>query len=75
MGWDYESVKRWTRKFDIFSYDLLLVPMHLNGNHWIFSVADLRARGLEHNDSLGVTAPNLSINLSIYVLNCGSINL
>tara|TARA_B100000795_G_scaffold134128_2_gene100135 strand:- start:161 stop:379 length:219 start_codon:yes stop_codon:yes gene_type:complete len=67
MGFDYASVKRWTRKFDIFSYDLLLVPMHLNGNHWTFSVADLRVCGLELNDSLGVTAPNLSINLSVYI--------
>ncbi|PKK16440.1 sentrin-specific protease 1-like, partial [Columba livia] len=29
----YQAVKRWTKKVDIFSVDLLLVPIHL-GVHW-----------------------------------------
>jgi sentrin-specific protease 1 len=33
----YASVKRWTRKVDVFSYDILLVPVHL-GNHWCLAV-------------------------------------
>jgi len=67
MGFDYSSVTRWTRKFDIFSYDLLFVPVHLNGNHWVFSVADLHDRQLECNDSLGVT------NLCTYASFCLSV--
>uniref|UniRef100_A0A8D0FPX0 SUMO specific peptidase 1 n=1 Tax=Strix occidentalis caurina TaxID=311401 RepID=A0A8D0FPX0_STROC len=30
----YQAVKRWTKKVDIFSVDLLLVPIHL-GVHWL----------------------------------------
>lgn len=26
------SVKRWTRKVDVFSYDLLIIPVHLGNN-------------------------------------------
>jgi sentrin-specific protease 1 len=33
----YASLKRWTRKIDIFSYDLLIVPVHL-GLHWTLAV-------------------------------------
>ena len=54
MGFSYDNVRRWTRKFDIFSYDLLFVPMHIGGNHWVHVVGDLRTRALEHNDSLKV---------------------
>uniref|UniRef100_A0A1I7XQ06 ULP_PROTEASE domain-containing protein n=1 Tax=Heterorhabditis bacteriophora TaxID=37862 RepID=A0A1I7XQ06_HETBA len=33
----YASVKRWTRKVDIFSYEILLVPIHLNV-HWCMAI-------------------------------------
>ena len=34
----YSSVRRWTKKIDIFSVDILLVPVHL-GVHWCLSVS------------------------------------
>lgn len=36
----YQAVKRWTKKVDIFSVDLLLVPIHL-GVHWCLAVSPL----------------------------------
>ncbi len=33
----HAAVARWTRKVDIFAYDLLLVPVHL-GAHWCLAV-------------------------------------
>lgn len=33
----YAGVKRWTRKVDIFSYDIILVPIHLTV-HWCMAV-------------------------------------
>lgn len=36
----YQAVKRWTKKVDIFSVDILLVPIHL-GVHWCLAVSAL----------------------------------
>lgn len=46
------SVKRWTRKVNIFSYDFLLVPVHL-GNHWCLAVIDFTKKSISYFDSLG----------------------
>lgn len=34
----YSAVRRWTKKVDIFSVDIILVPVHL-GVHWCLSVS------------------------------------
>lgn len=48
----YNSVRRWTRKVDIFSYDYLLVPVHL-GNHWCLAFIDFIDKTIAYYDSLG----------------------
>ncbi|VDD90513.1 unnamed protein product [Enterobius vermicularis] len=48
----YNKVKRWTKKVDIFSYDILLVPVHL-GAHWCLAVIDLKLKFIHYYDSLG----------------------
>ena len=45
-------MKRWTRKVDVFSYDLLLVPVHL-GMHWCLAVVDFSVPGVYYYDSMG----------------------
>ncbi|CAD6187920.1 unnamed protein product [Caenorhabditis auriculariae] len=47
----YTSVKRWTRKVDIFAYDVLLIPVHL-GVHWCMSVIDMGKKEITYYDSL-----------------------
>lgn len=47
----YASVKRWTRKVDIFSYEIVLVPVHL-GMHWCMAVVDMVQQKIEFYDSL-----------------------
>ena len=37
MSDGHAGVKRWTRKVDVFSHDIILVPVHL-GVHWCLSV-------------------------------------
>ena len=39
MSAGHASVKRWTRKVDVFQMDYLLVPVHL-GMHWCLSVSE-----------------------------------
>lgn len=48
----YNSIRRWTRKVDIFTFDYLLVPVHL-GNHWCLAFVDLTDRIISYYDSLG----------------------
>ncbi|XP_059574154.1 sentrin-specific protease 1 isoform X2 [Alligator mississippiensis] len=48
----YQAVKRWTKKVDIFSVDILLVPIHL-GVHWCLAVVDFRKKTITYYDSMG----------------------
>ncbi|XP_055483055.1 sentrin-specific protease 1 isoform X2 [Psammomys obesus] len=48
----YQAVKRWTKKVDIFSVDILLVPIHL-GVHWCLAVVDFRKKSITYYDSMG----------------------
>ncbi|XP_031210149.1 sentrin-specific protease 1 isoform X2 [Mastomys coucha] len=48
----YQAVKRWTKKVDIFSVDILLVPIHL-GVHWCLAVVDFRKKSVTYYDSMG----------------------
>ncbi len=48
----YTSIRRWTRKVDVFSFDLILVPVHL-GMHWCLAIIDFRKPGVYYYDSMG----------------------
>lgn len=48
----YNSVRRWTRKVDIFDFDFITVPVHL-GNHWTLVFIDFKQRTISFYDSLG----------------------
>ncbi|KAM4047854.1 sentrin-specific protease 1 isoform 2-T2 [Anomaloglossus baeobatrachus] len=48
----FQAVKRWTKKVDVFSADVLLVPVHL-GVHWCLAVVDFRKKTVTYYDSMG----------------------
>ncbi|XP_075055387.1 sentrin-specific protease 1 isoform X2 [Mixophyes fleayi] len=48
----YQTVKRWTKKVDVFAVDILLVPVHL-GVHWCLTVVDFRKKSITYYDSMG----------------------
>ncbi|KAG5282545.1 hypothetical protein AALO_G00057210 [Alosa alosa] len=48
----FSAVRRWTKKVDLFSHDILLVPVHL-GVHWCLSVVDFRKKCVLYFDSMG----------------------
>ncbi|XP_035787563.1 sentrin-specific protease 2-like [Anopheles albimanus] len=52
----YSGVRRYTKKVDLFSYDIIVVPVHVNEVHWCMAIIDLRRKAIEYYDSLG--APN-----------------
>lgn len=48
----HQGVRRWTRKVDIFAYDLLPVPVHVNGVHWCMAIIDFRNKTINYYDSM-----------------------
>ncbi len=51
MSGGHQVLKRWTKKVDVFSFDLILVPVHL-GMHWCLSTIDLRSKTVRYYDSM-----------------------
>jgi sentrin-specific protease 1 len=49
----FDGVKRWTRKIDIFSKDLVIFPINLGNAHWVCGAINLRYRRFEYYDSMG----------------------
>ncbi|TKR77351.1 hypothetical protein L596_018345 [Steinernema carpocapsae] len=47
----YTSVRRWTRRVDIFAHDLLIVPVHL-GAHWCLAIVDVANKAIQYYDSM-----------------------
>jgi sentrin-specific protease 1 len=48
----FASVKRWTRKVDIFSMDFVLIPLHL-GVHWTLCSVNNQKKRISYYDSMG----------------------
>lgn len=46
----YNGVRRWTKKVDIFSKRLLLIPVHL-GMHWCLAAVDFSNKQISYYDS------------------------
>ncbi|EDV46677.1 uncharacterized protein LOC6550383 [Drosophila erecta] len=49
----HAGVKRWTRKVDLFSKDIIPVPVHCNGVHWCMAIIHLRNKTIRYYDSMG----------------------
>eukprot|EP00817_Percolomonadidae_sp_ATCC50343_P005812 CAMPEP_0117419814 /NCGR_PEP_ID=MMETSP0758-20121206/1295_1 /TAXON_ID=63605 /ORGANISM="Percolomonas cosmopolitus, Strain AE-1 (ATCC 50343)" /LENGTH=367 /DNA_ID=CAMNT_0005201093 /DNA_START=638 /DNA_END=1737 /DNA_ORIENTATION=+ len=62
----YAGVKRWTRKFDLFSYDKIFVPIHQSA-HWTLAVINLRDKRFEYYDSLGGFGDRVISDLADYM--------
>ncbi|XP_043271224.1 sentrin-specific protease 1-like [Venturia canescens] len=46
----YSAIKRWTKKLNVFAFQIILVPINL-GNHWCLSIIDLEKKRIRHFDS------------------------
>ncbi|XP_029937708.1 sentrin-specific protease 2 [Myripristis murdjan] len=62
----HTAVKRWTKAVDVFSYDLILVPLHL-GVHWAMAVIDLKSRTVKSYDSMGQRHDDICSMLLLYL--------
>lgn len=60
----YDALQRWTKDVDIFSFDVILIPIHLE-MHWCVAVVDFRCPGVFYYDSMaGHNMPALSAILN-----------
>ena len=66
MAGGYTAVQRWTGKMDLFSYSLVLVPIHL-GLHWSLAALDMDAKSITYYDSMGVNNEAALAGLSNYL--------
>ncbi|KAL6264523.1 hypothetical protein P5V15_004630 [Pogonomyrmex californicus] len=62
----HASLKRWTRKVDIFAQDLMVVPIHLD-IHWCMSIVDFRDKSIIYYDSMGGNNPKCLAALKQYL--------
>lgn len=60
------SVRRWTKAVDLFSRDLVLVPLHL-GVHWAMAVVDVRSKTVQSYDSMGSRHEDICDLLLLYL--------
>ncbi|KAH8291177.1 hypothetical protein KR054_009564, partial [Drosophila jambulina] len=69
MGTGYWSVRRWTRKVDLFSKEIIPVPVHYNGNpsHWSMAIIHMRDKTIRFYDSLGQGNPAVLAALEAYL--------
>ncbi len=49
----HSALKRWTRKVDIFSYDVIPVPVHVGQVHWCMAIIHLKNKTIKYYDSMG----------------------
>ncbi|XP_034489618.1 sentrin-specific protease [Drosophila innubila] len=49
----HSAVKRWTRKVDLFSKDIIPVPVHVGGVHWCMAIIHMKNKTIRYYDSMG----------------------
>lgn len=52
-AYDYDRVRRWTRRNNVFSYDIMLVPINQQNLHWSLGVINFMKGTVTHLDSMG----------------------
>ncbi|CAD7085464.1 unnamed protein product [Hermetia illucens] len=63
----YEGVKRWTRKINIFSFDLILIPIHVDQSHWCLATINFKEKALKYYNSMGTPNTRLLEVLADYL--------
>ncbi|KAH8235844.1 hypothetical protein KR032_008950 [Drosophila birchii] len=58
----YQGVRRWTRRVDVFSKDLLIFPFLYDQQLWCLAIVDLRHKAIRYFDSLAKSDPAPVLN-------------
>ncbi|XP_029004358.1 sentrin-specific protease 5 [Betta splendens] len=62
----YEGVRRWTKKVDLFSKWLLLIPIHLE-IHWSLVTVTMATKTISYYDSQGIVFRHTTDNIMKYL--------
>ncbi|KAL7416767.1 hypothetical protein BDY24DRAFT_378204 [Mrakia frigida] len=52
-GYEKAKLSRWTKKVDIFTKDLVLIPINQGNQHWTSAVINFKQKRIEAYDSMG----------------------
>ena len=66
----YANVKRWSKKFDVFSKDKIFIPVNINNSHWTLLVVYIQKKEIHYYDSMsgsGRTYTNAAMKVSYSV--------
>ncbi|KAF8446243.1 hypothetical protein L210DRAFT_3619953 [Boletus edulis BED1] len=53
-GYERARLAKWTKKFDIFSKDVILIPVNHNNSHWTGAAINFRRKRIESYDSMNL---------------------
>ncbi|KAJ1980369.1 SUMO1 sentrin specific peptidase 1 [Dimargaris verticillata] len=62
----YRTVRRWTKRVDIFAKDMVILPIHLPA-HWTCAVINFTRKRIEYYDSMLMDNPTLFATLREYL--------
>ena len=51
-SWGAAGVARWTKNVNVFSQDLLIIPINHDSLHWCLATVDMRSRAISYFDSM-----------------------
>ncbi|KAI0307564.1 hypothetical protein B0F90DRAFT_24670 [Multifurca ochricompacta] len=66
-GYEKARLAKWTKKFDLFSKDVALLPINHGNSHWTAATINFRRRRIESFDSMGVWRQDVFDLLREYV--------
>lgn len=53
-GYEQGRLAKWTKKIDIFSKDVILIPINHNNSHWTGAAINFRRKRIESYDSMNI---------------------
>lgn len=66
-GYERARLAKWTKKFDLFSKDVAILPINHGNSHWTAAAINFRRRRIESFDSMGVRRQDVFDLLREYV--------
>ncbi|KXN83566.1 Sentrin-specific protease 1 [Leucoagaricus sp. SymC.cos] len=66
-GYDKGRLAKWTKKIDIFSKDVILIPVNHNNAHWTAAAINFRRKRIESYDSMGMAKDIVFMHLRKYL--------